>query len=88
MSQMMATKLSLDEADPAFHGETEDKPAPAPSARRISDKEAATKAPAITADQDTPDEYASFFPEFSRNERWSAIKGERADSSIKIPNVK
>jgi hypothetical protein len=79
MSQMMATKLSLAAADPAFHGDTEDKPAPAPNARRISDREAATKAPAITADQDTPDAYASFLPEFSRNDLWSVIKGERAD---------
>lgn len=68
MSQMMATKPILDDADPAFHGETEDKPAPVPNDRRISDVEAATKAPAITADQDIPDECASFLLTFSWNE--------------------
>jgi len=55
------------EADaPMFdHGEMADKPNPAPNASRISDKAAATNAPAITAAQDTPDEYASSDAEFS-----------------------
>jgi hypothetical protein len=62
-NQAMAA-LPIAEADtPAFdHGETEDKPIPAPSARRISDIAAATNAPPNTAAHDTPDKDASFFP--------------------------
>jgi hypothetical protein len=57
------------EADaPTFdHGETEDKPSPVPNASRISHNAAATNAPAMTAAQDTPDEYASFLTKVSAN---------------------
>jgi hypothetical protein len=47
------------------HGETADNPIPVPKASRISDNAAATKAPAITAAQDTPDAYASFLAKLS-----------------------
>jgi hypothetical protein len=54
--------LPIVEADaPAFdQGETEDKPIPVPSARRIRDIAAATNAPPNTAAQDIPDKDASF----------------------------
>src|ERR1700730_16814278 len=75
ISQTMAA-LPIVEADaPTLwdHGETEDKPIPVPNASRISDNAAATNAPAITAAQDTPDEYASFLTKVSVNaDRWSA----------------
>src|SRR6185312_5004850 len=48
-------------------GETENKPSPAPNTGKISDNAAATNAPAITAAQDTPDEYASFLTKLSAN---------------------
>jgi hypothetical protein len=59
------------EADaPTFvHGETADKPMPVPNARSASDSAAATKAPAITAPHDTPDESASFLAAGSGIER-------------------
>src|ERR1700674_636159 len=70
ISQMMAIQLTVDVDAPTFdHGETEDRPTPAPKASRISDNAAATNAPAITAAQDTPEEYASFLPEVS----WSSM---------------
>jgi hypothetical protein len=43
------------------------KPIPVPNASRISDNAAATNAPAITAAQDTPDEYASLLSKVSAN---------------------
>lgn len=59
-SQMIAAPpIALAEAPEFDHGETDDNPKPAPSASSISDKAADTKAPPITAGQDTPDEYAS-----------------------------
>jgi hypothetical protein len=68
ISQTMVTVL-IDEAEAATfdHGEIEDKPSPAPNESRISDNAAHTNAPALTAAQDTPDEYASFFTEVSAN---------------------
>jgi hypothetical protein len=48
------------EAPASAHGETTEKPIPVPRARRASDKAASTKAPVMTAAQDTPDECASF----------------------------
>src|ERR1700687_2269377 len=64
--QTMAIELTVDvEAPTLDHGETEDISTPVPISSRISDNAAATNAPAITAAQDTPDEYASFFPEVS-----------------------
>jgi hypothetical protein len=66
ISQMMAIQLTVDADAPTFdHNETEDRPIPVPNASRISDNAAATNAPAITAAQDTPEEYASFLPEVS-----------------------
>src|SRR5271170_687005 len=49
-----------DEPAPS-QGEIAERPIPVPRAAKISDKAAATNAPAITAGQDTPDECASFF---------------------------
>jgi hypothetical protein len=62
----MAAVPIVDADAPTFdHGETEDKPSPAPNASRMSDSAAATNAPPITAAQDTPDEYASFLTDVS-----------------------
>jgi hypothetical protein len=41
------------------YGETDESPRPAPNARRIKESAAVTAAPAITADQETPEEWAS-----------------------------
>src|ERR1019366_5459789 len=74
ISQTMAA-LPIVEADaPTIdQGETEAKPSPVPNASRISHNAAATNAPAITAAQDTPDEYASFLTNESANpDCWSA----------------
>jgi hypothetical protein len=46
-------------------GETEDAPSPVPNESRMSHNEAATNAPAITAAQETPEEYASFLAKVS-----------------------
>lgn len=55
ISHAMAAPPTTAADDPAFdQGETEDNPKPVPRARRIKDREAATKAPPITAAQDTP----------------------------------
>ena len=43
-------------------GETAENPSPVPKDKRISDRAAATKAPAATAGQDTPEDWASFRP--------------------------
>jgi hypothetical protein len=68
ISQRMAALLMVEADAPTFdHGETEDKPIPVPNASRISDNAAATNAPAITAAQDTPDEYASLLSKVSAN---------------------
>jgi hypothetical protein len=68
MSQRMPALPMVDADVPMFdHGETKDKPIPVPRASRISDNEAATKAPAITAAQDTPEECASFLTKLSEN---------------------
>ena len=62
----MAVRPIREAEAPAFaHGDTAEKPIPAPKARSASDKAAATKAPAMTAAQDTPDEWASFLPKVS-----------------------
>jgi hypothetical protein len=64
------------EADaPAFaQGETADKPMPVPNARSANESAAATKAPAITAPHDTPDEYPSFLAEGSGTGRSEACE--------------
>jgi hypothetical protein len=49
------------------HGETDEKPTLVPKARRASDNAAETKAPAITAPQDTPELFDSFGNEISVN---------------------
>jgi len=68
MSQRMPALRMVDADVPMFdHGEIEDKPIPVPRASRISDNEAATNAPAITAAQDTPEECASFLAKLSEN---------------------
>src|SRR5450631_1487572 len=66
ISHRMVALPIVDADAPTFdHGETEDKPSPAPNASRMSDSAAATNAPPITAAQDTPEECASFLPEVS-----------------------
>jgi hypothetical protein len=60
ISQQIAAVPTADDDAPTFdQGETADNPKPAPRASMISETEAATKAPAITAPQDTPDEFWS-----------------------------
>jgi hypothetical protein len=44
------------------HGETDESPRPVPKDRRISEREAATKAPPMTAGQDTPEEWSALPP--------------------------
>jgi hypothetical protein len=52
--------LTAEAGAPEFvHGDSEDNPAPAPSASKISESAAVTKAPATTAAQDTPEADAS-----------------------------
>src|ERR1039457_6427855 len=59
--QMMAVQPIIEADAPAFaHGETAERPIPAPNARSASDKAAATNAPAMTAPQDTPELFESF----------------------------
>src|ERR1035438_3044910 len=59
-SQAIASAPAVDAFRPTSdHGETADKPNPAPNASSIKYKAAATKAPPMTAPQDTPDECAS-----------------------------
>ena len=66
ISHTMAAALSVDADAPMFdHGDTEDKPSPAPNANRISDSAAAANAPPASAAQDTPDEWASFLTDVS-----------------------
>src|ERR1035438_9897206 len=48
------------------HGESDESPAPAPSARRIRPSAAATNAPAATAAHDTAECDPSFFPTNSK----------------------
>src|SRR5580693_8765176 len=83
-SQTMASHPIVDtEAAAVDHGETDDKPMPAPSARRMSESAAAAKAPPATAPHDTPDEYASFVPDRStRSARAWADDGERIGCSM------
>src|SRR5690242_4348116 len=53
---MPATFLKVDAETPeSAHGDTEDSPRPAPSAKRANDIAAATTAPAAMLAQDTPD---------------------------------
>jgi hypothetical protein len=53
ISQTIAVAPSVDANAPTLEkGETEDRPSSVPIARRIRDRAAVTKAPAITADQD------------------------------------
>jgi hypothetical protein len=60
MSQAMAAFPILEAEAPVLdQNETEERPKPVPSARRIRASAAATKPPAITADQETPDALAS-----------------------------
>lgn len=61
ISQAMDAFPMVDPDAPTFdHGDIAEKPRPVPSASNMRDREAVTKAPPITADQETPDEYASF----------------------------
>src|SRR5665213_1784983 len=84
ISQMMAAiPTAATEAPAPDHGDTEDKPAPAPSANKISDTAAATKAPAMTAAQDTPEAEASLWAGNSEAGRaWSVSTGETGECAI------
>jgi len=76
--------LLIAEADaPALvQGETEERPIPVPRAKRIRDSAAVTNAPAITAAQDTPEVYASFFT-------WGSGKAVRwSDIEIRLGSIK
>jgi hypothetical protein len=56
MSQRIVAVPIVDEEIPWFdHSDTEDNPRPEPKANRISASDAMAKAPANTADHDTPD---------------------------------
>jgi hypothetical protein len=62
----MAAVPIVEEDMPAFdQNETEERPSPAPNASKISDNAAVTRAPPITAAQDTPDALASLWTEVS-----------------------
>jgi hypothetical protein len=66
ISHPMASHPIVDpEAAAVDQGETDDKPTPAPSARRMRESAAAAKAPPAIAAHDTPDEDASFVPDRS-----------------------
>jgi hypothetical protein len=57
MSQIIDATPRLRAEAPSFdHGDTEANPRPVPNETRLSDTAAATKAPAATACQDTPDD--------------------------------
>src|SRR5437773_632719 len=79
-NQMIAVRPIRDDEPAAVdHGEAAaDRPIPVPKASNASDNAAATKAPANTAAQDTPEECASFrFPTVPDNDDgcsiWSAV---------------
>jgi hypothetical protein len=58
---MIAAFPTPDEDKPVLdQGETEDRLIPAPNASKIIDKAAVENAPAVTAAQETPDEFSSF----------------------------
>jgi len=58
--QKIPALLTAEPERPAFaQGETEDRPIPVPRSSRISERAAATKAPAMIADNETPDVKAS-----------------------------
>jgi hypothetical protein len=62
MSQPIAAFPTLDaEAPMLAQNETDERPKPAPSARRMSERAAIANPPAMTADHETPDEFASPF---------------------------
>jgi SAM-dependent methyltransferase len=64
ISQMIAAEPTAAADTPTFdHGDSADNPNPAPRAKRIKYKAAATNAPPMTAPQDTPDQWASVLPE-------------------------
>src|ERR1017187_6387036 len=91
-SQAMAVRPILAAEAPAFvHGETAERPIPVPKASSASDKAAATKAPAITAAHETPDECASFLTDVSATpvcERAADDEGddEGTDGSKRLPS--
>src|SRR5580704_9538926 len=65
-------------------GETEDNPKPAPKASNTRANEAETKAPPMTAAQDTPDRSESFLPGTSAIEVGESITGRStADCCIR-----
>jgi hypothetical protein len=66
ISHKMAAIPIVDADKPPFdQSETDERPRPAPKARRISDKAAVTKPPAIIAAQEAPDAFASLLTEVS-----------------------
>jgi hypothetical protein len=66
MSHTIAAVPTVEADAPTFdQSETEERPSPAPNARRISDNAAVTNPPAIIAAQETPEELASLLTEIS-----------------------
>jgi hypothetical protein len=64
MSHTIATLAIVVPDAPTFaHGETEDKPSPAPNASKMRASAAVTNAPPMTAAHETPEEYPSFLVE-------------------------
>ena len=65
MSHPIAAVPTLEaEAPTLLQKETVDRPKPVPSASRMSERAAVTKPPAMTADHETPEAFASLFEEF------------------------
>ena len=62
MSQPIAAFPTLDaEAPTLAQNETDERPKPAPRESKMSERAAVTNPPAMTADHETPDEFASPF---------------------------
>ena len=89
ISQIIVTLPNVEAETPFVdHGETEDKPSPAPSASRIHDNAAVANAPPITAPHDTPDEYDSLLIEVSiASTGYRAAGDECVISAIKISSM-
>lgn len=74
INQTTAPMPIVEAAKPRFlQGDTEERPRPEPRASRINESADRTKAPAMTAAHDTPDEYASFAGR-SRSAVWRFVK--------------
>src|ERR1700693_524410 len=69
------------EAPLCVHGETAENPSPVPRERRISEREAATKAPPMTAAQDNAEQEASILPAL-KNVSLSAVGRDEVCAAI------